>query len=78
MPVVLTFSFVPQVAEDGQGVICHISGYHLAVGGIYYFRDILWCAFEHSDFCKVWIRVILEKDHSKIMNTDWIIYSYKI
>lgn len=46
IPVVLTFSFVPQAAEDRQGAICHVRWPHsLAISGGDYFSDTLHSLF---------------------------------
>lgn len=71
IPVVLTFSFVPQAAEDGQGAICHV---RWPLASYKWWRLLSW----HATVC-FWanlvkfeaIRVILAKDHSKIVSIHW-------
>lgn len=73
IPVVLTFSFVPQAAEDRQGAICYV---RWPLASCELWRLLFWHATVYfwANFVKSEaIIVILEKDNGKIMSIYWSI-----
>lgn len=71
IPVVLTFSFVPQAAEDRQGAICYV---RWPLASCELWRLLFWHATVYfwANFVKSEaIIVILEKDNGKIMSIYW-------